>query len=405
MATAVPARPLPRLSATAGRVPSSTIRELLALTVDDRVLSLAGGLPAVGHVHDATLADAAARVLADPGAAQYGPTEGWPPLRAWVAARMAAGGLPPADPDDVLVTHGSQQALELVVRALVEAGDPVVVEQPTYLGAVQALSGVGAAALAVPVDGDGLDTDRLAADLAAGLRPRLCYLAPTFQNPSGVVMAAERRAQLGELADRYGFVVVDDDPYRELGFAPPPDRLRRWVPPELSVTLGTTSKLLAPGLRVGWLHGPDWLVEAVTRLKQTADLHTSTVGQRIVAEVVAVPGWLDSRAERLTALYRHRAGVLAGGLRAAAGHRLTFADPRGGMFLWARLAPGPDGAPADAAALLPAAVRHGVAFVPGAAFALADPPADHLRLCFATLDDAQLATAVDRLAAALAETS
>jgi 2-aminoadipate transaminase len=362
MPTAV--RPRPALSAAAGRVPSSTIRDLLALTEDDRVLSLAGGLPAVGHVHDTVLADIAARVLARPDAAQYATTEGWAPLRAWLADGLAA------DADDVRVTHGSQQALELTVRALVDPGATVVVEQPTYLGAVQALRAADADVRAVPVDADGLDTDRLAGLLAGGLRPRLAYLAPTYQNPSGVVMAPERRAHLGALADRYGFVVVDDDPYRDLGFTPPPPRLRDWVPPELAVTLGSFSKVLAPGLRVGWLHGPGWLVEPLTRLKQAADLHTSTLGQRLVAE---------------------------------AGDRLTFAAPRGGMFLWARLAPAPGGRPRDAASLLPAALARGVAFVPGAAFALADPPADHLRLCFATLPDADLAEAAARLAAALGD--
>jgi 2-aminoadipate transaminase len=390
-------RPRPALSAAAARVPSSAIRDLLALTADDRVLSLAGGLPAVGHVHDAVLAEAAARVLAGAEAAQYGTTEGWAPLRAWVAGRVAA----PDAADDVRITHGSQQALELTVRTLVDPGATVVVEQPTYLGAVQALAAADAAVLAVPVDDDGMDTARLADALAAGLRPRLCYLAPTFQNPSGVVMSPERRAHLGALADRYGFVVVADDPYRELGFSPVPPRLRTWVPPEWSVTLGTFSKLLAPGLRVGWLHGPAWLVDPLTRLKQAADLHTSTVAQRLVADVVARPGWLDRRAARLVALYRHRAGVLAGALRDAAADRLAFAEPRGGMFLWARLLPGPGDPAPDAARLLPAALAAGVAYVPGEAFARADPPRDHLRLCFATLDDGDLRTAADRLGGAL----
>jgi 2-aminoadipate transaminase len=399
MPTAV--RPRPALSAAAGRVPTSTIRDLLALTEDDRVLSLAGGLPAVGHVHDAVLAEIAARVLAEPDAAQYAPTEGWAPLRAWLAAGLAGGDDPPAAAGDVRVTHGSQQALELTVRALVDRGSAVVVEQPTYLGAVQALRAVDAAVRAVPVDADGMDTDRLAGLLAGGLQPRLCYLAPTYQNPSGAVMSPERRAHLGALADRYGFVVVDDDPYRDLGFAPPPPRLRRWVPPELAVTLGSFSKVLAPGLRVGWLHGPGWLVEPLTRLKQAADLHTSTVAQRVVAEAVVRPGWLAGRAERLVALYRHRAGVLAGALAGAAGDRLGFAVPRGGMFLWARLAPTRRSPAPDAAALLPKALALGVAFVPGAAFALADPPADHLRLCFATLPDDDLREAATRLAAAL----
>ena len=387
----------PPLSRAATRVPSSAIRDLLALTAADDVLSLAGGLPALGHVDDSVMADIAGRVVGDPDGLQYGPTEGWPALRDWIAGRLADGpGAPPAARDDIRVTHGSQQAIDLVVRTLVDPGDAVVVERPTYLGAVQALAPAAARVHAVPVDEDGMDTERLAAALAAGLRPRVCYLAPTFQNPSGSVMSTERRAHLGALAGRYGFVVVDDDPYRELGFDPPPPRLRHWVPPELSVTLGTFSKILAPGLRVGWVHGPAWLVAALTRLKQATDLHTSTTAQRIVAEAVTQPGWLDRRTARLVELYRHRSGVLRTELRARAGGRIEVAAARGGMFLWARLA-----GDADAAALLPVALRHGVAFVPGAAFACDGSPSPHLRLCFATLDDALLAEATRRLVRAL----
>lgn len=395
-APTAPAAP-PRLSAAASRVPSSAIRDLLAITTSPDVLSLAGGLPALGPVHDAAIAEAAARAASEAPALQYGPTQGSPRLRAWIAGRLAAE---PADPrpghDEVVVTHGSQQALDLVVRALVDPGDTVVVEHPTYLGAVQALATTAARVHAVPVDRDGLDTDRLARDLRAGLRPVLCYLAPTFQNPSGAVMSPERRAHLGRLADRHGFVVVDDDPYRDLGFSSPPPRLRRWVPPDLSVTLGSFSKVLAPGLRVGWLHGPGWLVEAVVRLKQAGDLHTSGLAQRVVAEVVGRPGWLAHRTGRLVDLYRHRSGVLAGALRDLAGDRLAFADPRGGMFLWARVGDG-----GDTAALLPGALRAGVAFVPGAAFACDQAPSPHLRLCFATLDDRELREAARRLVVAL----
>ncbi len=409
----------PALSRAAAAVPSSAIRDLLALTGTTEVLSLAGGLPALGHVHDPVLAQLMAAVMDDPDAIQYGTTEGWPPLRAWLAGRLdAEPGAPPASADDVRVTHGSQQAIDLLVRALVDPGATVVVERPTYLGALQALAPAGAHVHTVPVDADGIDTERLAGALAAGLRPALCYLAPTYQNPSGAVMTAERRARLGELAAHYGFVVVDDDPYRELGFTAPPPRLRRWVPPELSVTLGTFSKVLAPGLRVGWAHGPGWLVGALTRLKQAADLHTSTVAQRLVAGAVARPGWLDARAARLVALHRHRAGVLAGALDRHAAGRLEVAPARGGMFLWARLRDG-----RSAAGLLPAALRAGVAFVPGSAFvpeALAPEalvpegvvPAGragegtgaHLRLCFATLDDDGLDDAARRLGSVLGAT-
>ena len=393
------ARSLPRL-APAAAVRSSAIRDLLALTAQPGILSLAGGMPALDAVHDDVLPSVAAEVLADAGAVQYGPTEGWPALRTWIAGVVdrAAGAAPPADPDDVLVTHGSQQALDLVVRALVEPGTAVVVERPTYLGAVQALTAARADAHAVAVDDDGIDTERLAAGLRAGLRPALCYLAPTFQNPSGVVMSAGRRAHLGALADRYGFVVVDDDPYRDLAFGPVPSRLRADVPDDLAVTLGTFSKVVAPGLRVGWAHGPRWLVGALTRLKQAADLHTSTVAQQVLAAAVARPGWWEARAARLAGLYRRRAGVLAAAVADHGRGRIEAAAARGGMFLWGRLTDGTDGA-----ALLPAALRRGVAFVPGAEFSCDGAAGPHLRLCFATLDDAALVEAARRLGAALGD--
>jgi len=387
-----------RLSRAAGRVPTSTIRDLLALVGSDDVLSLAGGLPALGAVHDPVLAQVAAEVADDAGNLQYGPTEGLPALRRWIVDLLHRERAdPPADLDAVRITHGSQQAIDLVVRTLVDAGDAVVVERPTYLGAVQALAPADARVHAVPVDEDGMDTDRLEAALRRGLRPVLCYLAPTFQNPSGVVMSAERRAHMGALADRYGFVVVDDDPYRDLGFDVPPPRLRRWVPPEWSVTVGTFSKVLSPGLRVGWCHGPDWLIAPLTRLKQATDLHTSTLGQQVVAAAVARPGWLDRRVAHLVALYRHRAGVLSTALRRLAPGGLDHADARGGMFLWARLAGHP-----DSAALLPHALARGVAFVPGAAFCGGGGErSDHLRLCFASLDDADLVEAASRLVGAV----
>jgi 2-aminoadipate transaminase len=238
-----------------------------------------------------------------------------------------------------------------------------------------------------------MQTDLLAARLAAGLRPALCYLAPTFQNPSGVVMSATRRQHLAELADRYGFVVVDDDPYRELAFEPPPARLSAFVDPERSVTLGTFSKVVAPGLRVGWVHAPGWLHPHLVRLKQATDLHTSSLGQRMLAGLVAEPGWFDRRAAALVVAYRDRAAALAGALRAGT-DRLSFDDPLGGMFLWARLpAEGP-----TAESLAVEAIAAGVAFVPGAAFTHDGRPTHRMRLCFATLPSAELTAAGATLA-------
>ena len=390
MALPLAPRPAPRLSRRAAGLRSSVIRDLLKLTEREDVLSLAGGLPAPETFPMAELLAAAPDLLADAGSVQYSSTEGHAALRAWIAERSGLG----ADPDRVVVTHGSQQALDLVVRALCDPGDVVVIDSPGYLGALQVLEANECAIVPVPVDDQGLDTDHLATLLAAGLRPRLLATCPTFQNPTGVTMSPSRRLALAALADRYGFVVVEDDPYRAL----------RWAghdhPPiaastEHGVWISTFSKTLAPGLRLGWLVAPAWLATAVTRLKQSADLHTSTLTQRLAAGLVTQPGWFDAHVAGLVPLYRDRSRALAAALRAELGDRIELTEPDGGMFLWARL-PG-----VDTTALLPAAVDGGVAYVPGTAFHTADDPAaghDTLRLSFATLPPAQLTEATRRLA-------
>jgi 2-aminoadipate transaminase len=378
------------LAARAAGLRSSAIRDLLALTASADVLSLAGGLPAM----EALPADDVARAVADElaaerGGLQYGPTEGEPALRRWIAEVELAG----VEPDRVLVTHGSQQALRLLVEALVEPGDVVVVERPSYLGMLQALATSGASVVDVAADADGLVVDELGALLAAGLRPKLCYLAPTFQNPSGSVLPDARRAVLGELSARYGFVVVDDDPYRALGFdSVVPQRLRAFVPDDLAVTLGSFSKTLAPGLRVGWVHAPAWLVGPLTRLKQAADLHTTSLGQRVVTRLVSRPGWLEDAVALRRDLYRRRAAAAVAALRR---HEPTLAvrEPRGGMFLWVDLG-------VDTDDLLGEALVDGVAFVPGSAFDHQLRRSTFGRICFSTLDAPDLDEAARRLSVA-----
>ncbi len=394
----------PLLARRVADVPSSVIRDLLSIVDAHDVLSLAGGLPPSELLPDDAVADASGRVLRRGGALQYGPTEGVDPLRDWIAGDRLGG----ADRDGVLVTHGSQQALDLLVRVLVDPGDVVVTETPTYLGMLQALGGSGARIVGVPTDADGLDTDVLEASLAGGLRPKLAYLAPTHQNPSGAVMRAARRTHLGELADRFGFVVVDDDAYRELGFAAAPPRLRDSVPAHLAVTLGTFSKTVAPGLRVGWVHLPPWLRGPMVRAKQAADLHTSTFAQRIIADLVADAGWYDGHCGHLRSVLRRRAGALDAALTATFGDRVTTNPVRGGMFLWSTFGGSTSAgstwrgaAPPDTDALLRVALGRGVAFVPGSAFDAERRPSASARLCFASLPEADLVEAVQRLRGAL----
>lgn len=388
--SADPPAPTFALSARARGVRSSAIRDLLKLTEQPGILTLAGGLPAPDTFPTGALADAAARVLADPAALQYSTTEGHLALREWIAARATGD----VEPDDVLVTTGSQQGLDLVVRALCDPGDTVAADCPGYLGALQVLQANGCRILPVTVDEHGLDPTALEALLTAGERPKLVYSCPSLQNPTGTTLPLDRRRALAALADRYGFVVVEDDPYSALRWAgehPPPITTLT----DRAVWLSTFSKTLAPGLRLGWMVAPEEVRLAATRLKQAVDLHTPTLSQRLAADLVTRPGWFDSHLRDLVPVYRERAEALAGALRVELGDRATFAPPEGGMFLWVRLAG------VDTDALLPRAVEHGVAFVPGSVFHVDGGGTSSLRLSFATLSPDDLAEATRRLRATL----
>jgi 2-aminoadipate transaminase len=296
----------------------------------------------------------------------------------------------------VLVTSGSQQALDLVARAMVDPGGVVALADPGYVGAIQAFRLAGAQLLGVGTDHDGLLVDDLARRLSRGLRPTLVYVVPNFHNPTGASLATERCRALAELADHYGFAIVVDDPYRDLrwaGQAPPPlaslsDRV---------VTLGSFSKVLCPGLRVGYVVAPRDTLRAVVRVKQAADLHTAGLNQQATFQVLTEPGFLGPHLGRLRALYRHKASALTDALHRRLGGLVEFSHPEGGMYVWARI----DDEEADTGALLGRAMAHGVAFVPGAAFAVEHAFPRHLRLCFATATTAQLDVAVERLSHAL----
>jgi len=382
-----------QLSTAATSLRSSAIRDLLAVTERPDVLSLAGGLPCPEAIPvDDVAAAVAAELVEGPAALQYSTTEGDPRLRAWVAERAGFG----ATADDVLVTTGSQQALDLLCRTVLEPGDEVAADDPLYLGASQVLQLARAQVHPVPVDPDGLDTDRVAELLASGAPIKLVYTVTAFQNPTGATLSAPRRRALAELAERYGFVVVEDDPYSHL----------RWGGAALdpvaastgrSVRLGTSSKTVAPGLRVGWAvlpAGLRGLRAGAVRIKQATDLHTATLSQRVLVRLLTEPGWYEAQVARIVPLYRERALALDAGLTAHLGDRLSWRRPDGGMFLWAQVA----GTTATDA-LLPTAIEHGVAFVPGGAFS--EAATDRIRLSFSVLGAADLDEAARRLRAAL----
>lgn len=377
-------------------VRGSAIRDLLTLTARPDVLSLAGGLPAADLLPRERIAEAAAAALGDPASVQYGETAGLARLRDVVAAHESGRCGRPVEASRVVVTTGSQQALDLLARVLLDPGDAVVVEDPVYVGALQVFQAAGVALHAVPLDDDGMRVDVLAERLSAGLRPRLVHTVSTFHNPRGVTLSDPRRRELAALADRFGFLVVEDDPYGLLAFdGTPPTPVAAYG--DRIVRLGSASKILAPALRVGWLTGPPEVCGAVERLKQCTDLCTSALTQAIAADLLADIPWLSAHLDHVRAVTADRAVAFTGAV-AELLPQVTCSTPTGGMFCWLDF---PDGT--DTAALLPRALEQGVGFVPGSAFAVDRPLPSSARCCYASLGTEQLREAVRRLAVTAAD--
>ena len=398
MSSSVLARPLPAVAQRLAGVASSPVRELLALLDRPEVVSFAGGLPApelfdldgVRAAYEQVLWGSHAR-----RALQYAPTEGDRELRARVAARMTARGLL-TSVDDLLVTSGSQQALGLAATALLDPGAVVLVEDPTYLAALQCFQLAGARVVPVPTDAQGIHPAALA-DAVERERPALLYLVPTFANPTGRTMPADRRAEIVELTARHGVWVVEDDPYGELRYRGAPVLPLAAQPgaDDHVLHMGSFSKIAAPGLRLGWLRAPARLLPALTVAKQAADLHTSTVDQAAAAAWFAAAD-VAAHVAGLRAAYRERRDTLVEALPAVLPPGSTWTDPDGGMFVWVRL-PGS----ADTAELLHRALAHDVAFVPGAAFYAGTPDRATLRLSFTSNTPARIAEGMRRLGAVL----
>ncbi|MFD6495772.1 PLP-dependent aminotransferase family protein [Streptomyces sp. NPDC060188] len=389
--------PVPPLAARATAIGGSPVRDILAVTARPEVINFAGGLPAPELFDAAGIAAAYRDVLAEEPARalQYSTTEGEPTLRTALAGRTAARGLP-TGPDDVLVTTGSQQALSLLATALLEPGDTVLVESPCYLAALQAFAFAGARVLAVPGDEHGIDPEALDT-LVARERPKLLYTVPTFQNPTGRTLPAGRRAAVARVAATRGLWIVEDDPYGELRFEG--ERVP-WIAShegagDRTVLLGSFSKVMAPGLRLGWLRAPAALRRACAVAKQAADLHTPTVNQLAAARYLADQD-LDAHVARVASVYRERRDAMLAGIGDALPAGSTWTRPEGGMFLWATL---PE--PYDTTALLRSVVEHGVAYVPGAPFYAGTPEASTMRLCFVTQTPDEIVEGLRRLASGL----
>ena len=362
----------------------SPIRELFKYLSEPGMISFAGGYPASDLFDIEGLRAAQARAYQDPvRCLQYGPTDGLPSLKAQLVALMAKRGAS-CRPQEMLVTTGSQQGLDLLLRVLVDPGDVVLTEQPAYPATLQALRLQQAWIVTVPVDGGGLDVGRLASMLASGVvaRPKLLYTVPTFANPTGATLTRERRIELLRLAVQYKFLVVEDDPYGDLRFAGEAipsmlaltdqvDGSRDWV-----VHFSSLSKVVAPGLRIGWTVAPAEIARRCVVAKQTVDLCTTPWSQAIAAEYLA-DGALERHLPHISAAYGVKNGALCRALRAGLGDAIAFHQPEGGMFVWARM-PG-----VDADELLKRAIERKVIFVPGKAFFADQPDTAALRLSFA----------------------
>lgn len=398
------------------RVGSSMIRELLKLTEQPDIISFAGGLPAPELFPMEAFQAACERVLSQDGrrALQYGTTEGYGPLREYIVHKMGQYGIKAA-PENVLITSGSQQALDLLGKVLINPGDKILTERPTYLGALQAWRAYQAEFVSVPIDDDGLQTDLLEEAVCAG--PKFMYILPNFQNPGGVTLSMARRQALIELADLYGIPIIEDDPYGELRFegehlsplvVQDADRLngRSSLNGQAHngpgffhgnvIYLSTFSKTLAPGLRLGWIVAPAEVIQHCVRAKQGMDLHTSTFVQMVVHEVVQ-DEFLKEHVRQIREVYRARRDVMLAAMDRHFPRGITWTRPQGGLFLWVTL---PERL--DSVAILEKAVENKVAFVPGTAFYPGGGGQNTMRLNFSNAQPEQIKTGIRRLGEVLA---
>lgn len=390
-------------------VETSAIRELFKLLGKPGIISFAGGFPDSALFDVDGIREAVNLALAhEPGGAlQYGATEGYQPLREALAVFMQTKGTRDVAADQLIVTTGSQQALDLLGKTLISPGDKVIVEGPTFLATIQCFRLYGAQLISAPIDGDGVQTDRLEA-LIREHKPKFVYLIPTFGNPSGALLTRERRRRVLELAVQYDTLIVEDDPYGDLyfGAAPPPSllALSAGVPGsrERLVHCGSLSKVLSPGLRVGWMCGPAELLAKATMCKQFSDAHTSTFAQATAAQYLK-SGRMPATLARVRQVYAERAQTMGDAMRRELGDAIEWVQPQGGLFVWARLT-GAAGQLNDGAELARRAIDQGVAFVPGAPFYCAQPDTAAVRLSFATVGLDKINEGVARLGKALLAT-
>lgn len=386
---------------------SSIIRELLKLTEQPDIISFAGGLPAPEVFPLKQFQEACNIVLAEHGgqALQYSTTEGYRPLREMIA-RHTSRYMVEVSPDNILITSGSQQALDFVGRLFINRGDYIVVESPTYLGALQAWNAYGAQYIAVRTDENGMVIDELEAALRVG--PKFIYVLPNFQNPSGVTLSLERREKLIEIADKYGVPIIEDNPYGQLRYE------GEHIPSLVSldsqhrgknggtysgnvIYLSTFSKLLAPGLRLAWVIAPEQVIRKLVMAKQAADLHTASFNQYVAYEV-GKGGFLDEHVKVIRSVYKERRDVMLEMMDEMFPPQVHWTRPQGGMFLWGIL---PEGM--DAAEVLKIAIQRKVAFVPGTAFHATCGGENTMRLNFSFSSPENIREGITRMGTTLKE--
>jgi 2-aminoadipate transaminase len=389
------------------RMASSAIRELLKLTEQPDIISFAGGLPAPDVFPIGEFREACIRVLRDmgPQSLQYGTTEGYIPLREMIARHSARYGIEVTN-SNILITSGSQQALDLLGKIFINPGDRILVEEPTYLGAIQAWIPYGAEFVTVPVDQDGIRVDLLEGALRTG--PKFMYILPNFQNPTGITLSLERRQKLIELADRYGVPIVEDDPYGQLRYEG--DHLPSLVVLDGQIRedcrveyrgnviyLSTFSKTLAPGIRLAWVIAPPVVVRKLVQAKQGADLHTSTFNQ-LVAYEVARGGYLDQHIRLIRKVYKERLETMLASMDGYFPPDVEWTQPKGGLFLWGVL---PEGL--KSADVLKLAIEQKVAFVPGSPFYALGGGENTMRLNFSNATPEKIREGISRLGKVLVD--
>ncbi len=373
----------------------SAVREILKVTERPEIISFAGGLPAPELFPVAEIARAHAQVFEEegPAALQYSTTEGWLPLREWIAARMRKRGIA-AEADRVLITTGSQQGIDLVGRVFLEPGDKVIVENPSYVAALQALSAYEVTPIPVESDDEGMCVDQV--EQALSHHPKLIYVVSEFSNPKGTTLSAERRRRLVDLSHRYGVPILDDNPYNELRYAGvSPEPLAALDRNGLVIHIGTFSKTLSPGMRIGWLIAAQPIFKEAVIAKQAADLHTSTVEQRAAARLLQDFDY-DAHIGLLCRIYGERCKTMRDSIERhfPAGTRWT--KPNGGLFLWVELPK-----TFSAEEMFEDALRERVAFVPGTSFFAVEPRKNFMRLNFSNSKPEMIEEGIKRIAGVL----